>query len=130
MPTAARGPMAIQAAGRDAMNLYLGIPGRSGINFAQFQYQAICNNLATWLNSGCPDGGPVRVIKITQPEPAMRRDDALVYLVPDPTDSVAARVVAPGSSELPSGHTAGWIGKLISEVYVNAISAYYAAAVI
>jgi hypothetical protein len=90
------------------MNLYLGIPSRSGIKFANFQYQTVYNNLTTWLNSGCPDGGLVRVIKITQPEPAMRRDDALVYL----------------------GHTAAWQGQLISEVYVNAVSDYYAAAVI
>ena len=112
------------------MNLYLGIPRRSGIKFANFQYQTVYNNLTTWLNSGCPDGGLVRVIKITQPEPAMRRDDALVYLVGDPTDSVAARVGAAGSSEIPSGHTAAWQGQLISEVYVNAVSDYYAAAVI
>jgi hypothetical protein len=110
------------------MDLYLGIPSNSGIDWTRFSYQLVHDFLVTWLNSGCPGGGPVRVIKIVQPEPAMKREDALVYLIGDPTNSIAARVGAPGSTDLPAGHTAGWRGQLISEVYVNGRQSPYSTA--
>jgi hypothetical protein len=112
------------------VNLYLGIPRDSGINQNFMNgYQAVKSFLETWLNSGCPDGGRVNVIKITQTVP-MAMVDALVYLIGDMTYSVAARAGWNGQTESPVGHTAGWQGKLISDVCVNGRDAYAIAATI
>lgn len=112
------------------MNLYLGIPRDSGINqnFMTTQYQAVKSFLETWLNSGCPDGGHVNVIKITQAIPNIAKRDALVYLIGDMGYSVAARAGWKGQTESPVGHTAGWQGKLISDVCVNGRPDAYAIA--
>ena len=102
------------------MNLYLGIPQDSGLDWGYFPYFPIYNYLMRWLNSCCSEAGPVRVLTIDKPLPQMTRLDGLVYLVGDPTASVISRVGASASPDLATGRTSGWRGQLISEVYVKA----------
>jgi hypothetical protein len=112
------------------MVLYLGIPQNSLIDQKNFQYRQIWDFLSGWLNSCCGQVRPVIINMINRPVPDMTRFDALVYLVGDPQASVIARVGAPQSTDLATGRTSGWQGKLISEVYVNNRAPYPIAATI
>ena len=124
------------------MDLYLGIPSGSGIDYSSFGWYDIAGYLQKWLSSCCVSvhGGagyrPVHVRTIGKPH-TMTPWDGLVYLVGDWGDSIIDRVGAVGTADtgLRAGRTAafyhgGKTSEMISEVYVNAHSTYAIAATI
>ena len=121
--------------------LYLGIPIDSGIDWTDLPYlpgpgghMGIINYLKSWLSSCCGTPSPVEVRTVTQPQPAMRPSDGLVFLVGDGNHSVVSRVA---TIEFPDG-TTGYTQSLftegepqmISEVYVNGWHDYTIAATV
>jgi hypothetical protein len=116
-----------------AVTLYLGIPLKSGIDWGSFGYFEIRGYLDSWLTAACGPGQSVRVFT-TNRRHYLSKSDALVYLVGNYDDSVISRVGAPESNELRAGATSimsrGSDPGMISEVYVNILSNYGAAATV